>query len=151
MACSTSKQKRYKTNAREAQHLIIASSVIIFREALEAALIVGIVSAYLTKIHHSYAKRYLYVGAAIAVTASVIFAWILRAIVGDLAEPYQSFFEGATALAAAGFLTYMVLWMSRNSRSYRGELERRLDLALTSGQVLSVGVIAFVAVFREGI
>jgi high-affinity iron transporter len=151
MACFAPKQNRCKPNDSEAQCLIIASFVIIFREALEAALIVGIVSAYLTKIHHSYAKRYLYAGAVTAVTASVILAWMLRAIVGNLAEPYRSIFEGATALTAAGFLTYMVLWMSRNSRSYKGELERKLDLALTGGQLLSVGMIAFVAVFREGI
>lgn len=151
MACATHKPTKAQSNDGYEPCMIIASFIIVFREALEAALIVGIVSAYLTKIHHSEAKRYLYAGAAIAVTASIILAWILRAIIGDLVEPYGSLFEGGTALIAVGFLTYMILWMSKNSRNYKGELERKLDMALTGGQLLSVGMIAFVAVFREGV
>lgn len=129
----------------------MASFIITFRKGIEAGLIVGIVSTYLTKIHHSEAKRYLYAGATVALAASVILAWILRTLYGSLAGPYESLFEGVTALTAAGFLTYMIFWMTKNSRDYKGELERRLDAALTSGQLLSVGMIAFVAVFREGI
>jgi high-affinity iron transporter len=83
--------------------------------------------------------------------ASVILAWIFRTLYGSLAGPYEILFEGVTALTAAGFLTYMIFWMTKNSGDYKGELERRLHAALTSGQLLSVGMIAFVAVFREGI
>lgn len=129
----------------------IASFVITFREALEAALIFGIVAAYVNKVGHPEAKRYLYLGACSAVTLSVIFAWTLQAVYGGLSGAYESLFEGLTAIVAAGFLTYMILWMTKNSREYKGDLERRLGTALTSGQLLGVAAIAFIAVFREGI
>ena len=129
----------------------IAGFVITFREALEAALIVGIVAAYLKKVGCPEATRYLILGAASAAGVSVVFAWILQAAYGGLVGAYESLFEGLTALTAAGFLTYMIFWMTRNARKYKGELERKLDLALTSGQLLGVAAIAFVAVFREGI
>lgn len=129
----------------------IASFVITFREALEAALIVGIVAAYLKKVGHSEANRYLYLGTGSAAVVSIGFAWILQAIYGGLVGAYESLFEGLTALAAAGFLTYMIFWMTKNARKYKGELERKLDLALTGGQLLGVAAVAFIAVFREGI
>ncbi len=129
----------------------IASFVITFREALEAALIVGIVAAYLKKVGHSEATRYLYLGTGLAGGLSVTFALILQALYGGLVGAYESLFEGLTALAATVFLTYMIFWMARNARKYKGELERRLELALTSGQLLGVAAIAFIAVFREGI
>ncbi len=129
----------------------IASFVITFREALEAALIVGIVAAYLKKVGHSEATRYLYLGTGLAGGLSVAFALILQALYGGLVGAYESLFEGLTALAATVFLTYMIFRMARNARKYKGELERRLELALTSGQLLGVAAIAFIAVFREGI
>jgi high-affinity iron transporter len=129
----------------------LASFVITFREALEAALIVGIVAAYLKKTGHSNANHYLYLGTAAAVGASIGLAWVLHAIYGGLAGTYESLFEGSTALVAVGFLTYMIFWMTRNARTFKGELERKLNLALTGGQLLGVAAIAFIAVFREGI
>lgn len=129
----------------------IASFVITFREALEAALIVGIVAAYLRKVGHGEANRYLYLGAGSAVLLSVALAWVLQAVYGGLAGPYESLFEGLTALTAAGFLTYMIFWMTKNARSYKGQLEQKLEVALTSGQLLGVAAVAFIAVFREGI
>src|SRR3990170_2798276 len=122
----------------------IAGFVITFREALEAALIVGIVAAYLKKVGCPEATRYLILGAASAAGVSVVFAWILQAAYGGLVGAYESLFEGLTALTAAGFLTYMIFWMTRNARKYKGELERKLDLALTSGQLLGVAAVAFV-------
>lgn len=62
----------------------IASFIITFREALEAALILGIVAAYLRKVGHPEANRYLYLGTALSVAASMGFAWTLQTIYGGL-------------------------------------------------------------------
>jgi high-affinity iron transporter len=131
--------------------MTLASFVITFREALEAALIVGIVAAYLRKVGHPEAYRYLFLGTAGAVLASIGFAWLLQTIYRGLIGVYESLFEGATALVASGFLTYMIFWMTRNARKIKGELERKLEPALSSGQQLGVAAIAFITVFREGI
>lgn len=95
--------------------MTVASFVITFREALEAALIVGIVAAYLRKVGHPEAYRYLFVGTASAVVASICFAWVLQTIYGGLVGAYESLFEGSTALVASGFLTYMIFWMTKNA------------------------------------
>ncbi len=129
----------------------IASFIITFREALEAALIAGIVAAYLKKVGRPNACRYLYLGTGLAMAASMGFAWALQAIYGGLSGPFESLFEGSTALLAVGFLTYMIFWMTKNARKMKGQLETKLDSVLTSGQLIGITAIAFIAVFREGI
>lgn len=129
----------------------IASFIITFREAFEAALIAGIVAAYLKKVGNPNAFRYLYLGVGLAIAASVGFAWTLQAIYGGLSGAYESLFEGLTAFLAVGFLTYMIFWMTRNARKVKGQLESKLDSVLTSGQLAGIAAIVFIAVFREGI
>jgi len=129
----------------------VASFLITLREALEAALILSIIAAYLRKVGHPEASRYLYLGIASATLASVCFAWVLQTLYGGLFGAYESLFEGTAALVASGFLTYMIFWMTKNARNIKGELERRLELALSTGQLLGVAAIAFITVFREGI
>lgn len=105
--------------------MTLASFIITFREALEAALIVGIVAAYLRKVGHPEAYRYLFLGTTGAVVASIGFAWMLQAIYGELVGAYESLFEGATALVASGFLTYMIFWMTRNAKKIKGSLSAK--------------------------
>jgi high-affinity iron transporter len=45
----------------------------------------------------------------------------------------------------------MIFWMSKNARDIKGELERKFELALSTGQLLAVAAIAFITVFREGL
>jgi high-affinity iron transporter len=129
----------------------VASFLITLREALEAALILGVVAAYLRKVGHPEVSRYLYLGIASATVASICFAWVLQTIYSGLFDAYESLFEGTTALVASGFLTYMISWMAKNARSIKGELERKLELALSTGQLLGVAAIVFITVFREGL
>ncbi len=57
---------------------MLASFLITFREALEAALIIGIIAAYLTKIGRKDLYRYLYMGIIGAVIASTGVALLLN-------------------------------------------------------------------------
>jgi high-affinity iron transporter len=117
----------------------VASFLITLREALEAALILGVVAAYLRKVGHPEVSRYLYLGIASATVASICFAWVLQTIYSGLFDAYESLFEGTTALVASGFLTYMISWMAKNARSIKGELERKLELALNRSAPWSRG------------
>jgi high-affinity iron transporter len=60
-------------------------------------------------------------------------------------------FEAVVALLAVGVLTWMVLWMQRQSRGVKGELEQKADEAISSGQAFALGSLAFVSVLREGV
>ncbi len=125
--------------------------LITFREALEAALIVVIIASYLTKIKRETLHRYVYFGVVAAIALSILLGISIFAVYGQLQSPAEEVFEGIAALTATAVLTYMIFWMAKSARKIRSEVERKIDVAVTTGQMLGIFFLSFVAVFREGI
>jgi high-affinity iron transporter len=65
--------------------------------------------------------------------------------------PYEQVFEGLAMLLAAAVVTWMLFWMRRQAASVRGDLQSRVDRALTEGGTWALVALAFTAVLREGI
>ncbi len=128
-----------------------AAALILLREGLEAALIVAILLGYLRKIGQSAHARYVWGGVAAAVVASAALAGLFRVVAGGFEGRAEAIFEGVVLLAAVVVLTSMILWMQSQARHIRGQLERRVDQALSAGQLLGLSSVAFVAVLREGV
>ena len=127
------------------------SLLIGFRESLEAALILVIIAVYLRKIGKQRLNRYLYIGTLGAVVASILLGAIIQIIYGGLGGASAELFEGVASITATVVLTYMIVWMAKNAQKIKGELQKKIDIALTKGQVYGIVTIAFLAVFREGI
>ncbi len=130
---------------------MIASFLITFREALEAALIIGIIAAYLSKLNRADLNRYLYLGAGVAILVSIFLGWIFMMAFGGLSGRAEELFEGLAALTATAVLTYMIFWMARNARRIKGELQERVEVSISRGQLFGIATLAFIAVFREGV
>jgi high-affinity iron transporter len=130
---------------------MITSFLVTFREALEAALIVSIILAYLGKIGRRDLNKYLYLGTGSAVLTSLLLGWTALAIYGGLPQGTDKIFEGAASITATAVLTYMILWMARNARKIRSELQEKIEIAVTGRYVLGIASLAFVSVFREGL
>ncbi len=128
-----------------------APLLITFREALEAALIVGILAAYLKKIGRQDLNRYLLIGVVAAVATSIVAGGVAAYIYGGLQGVSAELFEGFASISATAVLTYMIFWMTRNARLIRGELEERVHATVTRGYVYGIAILAFVAVAREGL
>src|SRR5881397_3313404 len=94
------------------------------------ALIVGIVLAYLTQVRAYAARRWAWFGVAAAIAVSLLFLGTLIALDKEFEGTTEQVFEGSTMLLATAFLTWMILWMARNSRSLKGELQRGMAVAL---------------------
>jgi len=121
------------------------------REGVEAALIVAIVLAYLSKTGSARYFGRIWLGVGGAVVASVVLGIGLFVTVGRFEEPYEQIFEGLTMLLAAGVVTWMLFWMRRQAASVRGELQAAVDRVLTEGGAWGLAVLAFTAVIREGL
>jgi high-affinity iron transporter len=121
------------------------------REGVEAALIVAIVLAYLTRTGNGHQAPKVWIGAGAAVLLSVVAGVVIFQTVGALEEPYEQLFEAITFLIAATVVTWMLFWMRRQSAGLRGELHARIDRVLSDGTVLGLALLAFTAVIREGI
>ena len=130
---------------------MLASFLITFREALEAALIIGIIAAYIGKIGRKDLYRYMNIGIAGAVVASLGVAVVFRLVYGELEGMTEQLFEGIAAFFAAAVLTYMIFWMAQNARKIKGEFQEKIDVAVTKGQTLGIVTLSFIAVFREGV
>ena len=130
---------------------MIETFIIMLREGVEAALVVGITLVILRNAGRDDLRRAVGWGVAAAVAASVACALLLESlpISGET-------FEGALYLASAAMVGSMMVWMHRKARTLKADLERRVQSGLaTSGrgsarEAWLVGGLAFFAVLREG-
>lgn len=120
------------------------------REGLEAALVVGILVAYLVKSDRREMLRAVWTGVGVAVALSVAVVIGLAVTSSTLDDAAEEAFAGVTSLLAVGFVTWMVFWMRSQAQSMRGELQGQLDRAMTLGTG-AVALTAFLAVGREGL
>jgi high-affinity iron transporter len=131
---------------------VLATYLIGLREGLEATLVVSILIAFLVKSERRDRLRLVWAGVAAAVALSVLFGWLLSYTETSLLQDYkqQELFEAITSIAAVCFVTWMIFWMRRAARGIAGELRNKLQDALAVGS-FAVGVMAFLAVVREGL
>lgn len=130
---------------------MLSSFLITFREALEAALIIGIMVAYLSKIKKGQFNKYIYSGASAAVVASGLLGWLFFSAATSLEGGQQEIFEGIASLSAAAVLTYVIVWMARTSHKIKARIQERIDTSLSRGKLFGLASLAFLAVFREGV
>jgi len=130
---------------------MLATFFLMLREGLQAALIVGIVAAYLVKIGRRDALPKVAFGVAAAVALSVVIGITVALTIEELPEIIQATAEAIAALVAVGVLTWMLFWMRRQGRALKGELEHDVDLAISQGGAAALVIAAFAAVIREGV
>jgi high-affinity iron transporter len=130
---------------------VLATFVIGLREGLEAALIVGIVAAFLTRQGRPDTIRLMWLGVALAVTICAGLAVGLQAYSATLPQVQQEQLETVVATIAVGMVTYMIVWMRRHGRQIKGHLESAAGNALATGTAWALIGMAFLAVLREGV
>jgi high-affinity iron transporter len=123
--------------------------IIVFREVLEASLVVGIIYLLLEKsnLKDHFKKLWLGVGAAIAASIAVGYLVILaKNSLGN--NSTQALFEGIFLYLTAVLIWYVIFWLSKNV-SDKKELESSTLNAIT---ISSWGVffVVFFAILREG-
>jgi high-affinity iron transporter len=120
------------------------------REGLEAALIVGIVAAFLAQRGRTDALRLVWLGIALAIGACIVFAVALQVFSSNLPQQQQEAFETVISIVAVVMVTYMIVWMRRHSRGLKHDLEEAASTALATGTAWALVLMAVLAVLREG-
>ncbi|HEX5495557.1 MAG TPA: iron uptake transporter permease EfeU [Mycobacteriales bacterium] len=129
---------------------MLATFVIGLREGLEAALIVGIVAAFLRQRGRGDALRMVWVGVGTAVAICLAIGVSLDVLARNLPTRAQEGLETVVGLVAVAMVTYMILWMRTHSVGLKRELEGAAGSALASGSAWALVLMAFLAVMREG-
>ena len=131
--------------------MFLANFLIALREGVEAALIVGVVAAYLVKVGRRNLLPKVWFGVIIAAALPLSLGAIMTWGPYTLSFQAQEILGGTLSLVAVAMVTWMILWMSSNSRQFARKLREDTAAQLASGSEWGVVWIAFIAVAREGI
>jgi high-affinity iron transporter len=97
-------------------------------------------------------QRYLYLGAAAGLLASLLAAFVLQVVVSQFENDYyRACLMIAILLFASGVLTYMAIWMQRQGRERSAAVRRQLEAHIGARNLLGMVSLSFAAVLREGI
>jgi len=128
----------------------MAELIIIFREVLEASLIIGILYTYLKKSNNDDSIKMLWGGVGVAIFISIIASILFQMIAGGFEGSASKIFEGIVMIVASIVLTTMIIWMAQN-KNISEDLKNKAKESLSSGLKYGIFTLAFVAVFREGV
>lgn len=125
--------------------------VVLLRDGLEAILIVAALVAYLIKSGNKPLGRYIYVGALAGLAGSGLLAAAFALVIGD-AGPQREITEGVVSLLAMLMLLYTSNWMLSKSSAdaWNAYIKDKTAEAVSRGSLLSLALVSFLAVFREG-
>lgn len=125
--------------------------IITLRETLEAALVVGILLAYLNKTLNFKHRKYIWWGVGAGVALSVVLAFVFQSFFGGFEGKTEELYEGVTMIVAAGLLTWMILWMLRQRKAIKKNLEDKAQMHIEKDHYWGLFWLTFVGVAREGI
>ena len=135
----------------------IPTFVITLREGVEAALVVGIVLACLKKSKQAHLSIWVYAAVAAGIAASGIVGVLLSQVAQSLSQsqnPYAAtlelFLESIFGLVAIIMLSWMLIWMTKQARFMKAQVEGAIQQAMTTNAGWGVFTLVFVAILREG-
>lgn len=130
--------------------MFLAAFLIGLREGLEAALIIGILLAFVRRSGRGEAARSVWLGVTAAIGIAVVLGAALTFGRYRLSFQGQEILGGSLSLLAVAMVTWMVFWMAKAGRGIKAELEGKTHAALAIG-ARAVFWIALVSVGREGL
>jgi high-affinity iron transporter len=128
-----------------------ASFLIIFREGLEAILVIGAIVAFLIKTGHRERLRSIWIGVGAALAASAVTAIVLKTLLSAMPAT-REVIEGITMLIAVAVLFSVSYWLISKVEAAKWQqfIQERVTIALELGGGRALAFVAFLAVYREG-
>ncbi|MFN6568276.1 FTR1 family protein [Dendronalium sp. ChiSLP03b] len=139
--------------------IALPTFVITLREGVEAALVVGIVLALLKKAKQSRLNPWVYAGIGVGIAVSALVGVLFSAATQALGKAYPQYagviepaLEGLFSVLAIAMLSWMLIWMTKQARFMKAQVEGAVNSALTQNGNAGWGIFSliFIAVLREG-
>ena len=137
----------------KAQYTFIDAMFILLREGVEALLIVLALVSSLKAANQKKGLRWVYAGAAAGIFASVVIAFALQALFPAVSSgTNREILEGFVGIFAVIMMIGIGFWLHSKSslKSWQDYIDRKMDIVLSTGSFVSMFVLSFLAVFREG-
>ncbi|MFT0533869.1 FTR1 family iron permease [Castellaniella hirudinis] len=124
---------------------------IVWRESVEALLVVGILYAWLRASPEGRrGLPWLWGGVAAGLLLAGALALVLLGLASWLSDTGQEWFQIVMALAACALVVQMVLWMRQHGRNLKRQLEAGAARQLDGRHWWGLLVLVMIAVAREG-
>ncbi|MBK1986052.1 FTR1 family iron permease [Sphaerospermopsis aphanizomenoides BCCUSP55] len=138
---------------------LLPTFVITLREGVEAALVVGIVLALLKKAKQSQLNSWVFGGVAVGIFISALIGILFSSVIkflGAINPEYTSvvepILEGVFGLLAIIMLSWMLIWMTKQAKLMKAQVEGAVTGVLSQNGNAGWGVFSLIliAVVREG-
>jgi high-affinity iron transporter len=131
--------------------LFLQSFSIIVREGFEAILIVAALIAFLVKSRNKEKIKVVYRGVTLGIIASFLTAYIIHEVL-NISMAKQELLEGCIMLVAVVVLFWVSYWLLTKieTQKWQSYITGKMTQAITTGNVFALGMVAFLAVYREG-
>jgi high-affinity iron transporter len=152
-AIATLKQELQPFASETLRYTLFDAAAILLREGLEALLVLVALLAFLTKSGNGDKQRWLWIGAGVGILASIATALIINVVFANIASgANRELVEGGTGLVAAAMLFYVSYWLHSKSSliAWQGYIHNQINTALATNSLISLALLAFLAVYREG-
>ncbi|TVY06551.1 FTR1 family iron permease [Paenibacillus cremeus] len=139
--------------AQKSSYTMWDAAMIPIREGLEALLVVGALLAFVKKSKDQKGKLWIWSGVFAGLLVSAAIAVVVKFIFSSGAFGNNNFLIGGwTGIFAAVMLLYMSYWLhsKSNVKQWNQYIKEKTKTALSTGNIVSLGVLTFLAVFREG-
>lgn len=128
---------------------MLATLLLVFREVLEAALIISIVAAATRGVESR--GRWISAGLGLGIIGAVIVAMFAGGIAEAMSGMGQEYFNAGVLLAAVAMIGWHVVWMAKHGRELAAQM-KAVGGSVVSGQrsLMALLVVVAIAVLREG-
>ncbi|MGH2520353.1 MAG: FTR1 family iron permease, partial [Chloroflexota bacterium] len=134
------------------QYGILDAAIIILREGFEALLVFTALLAFLKRSGNGAKQGWVWAGGGAGLAASAAIAVVITLAFAQAGGSSREVLEGATGLAAAAMLIWMLFWLHSKSNvsAWNRYISEQSSRALAANSLVSLALIAFLAVLREG-
>ncbi|KQL32881.1 hypothetical protein AN960_23210 [Bacillus sp. FJAT-25509] len=146
-------QNNLNLATKKTSYTMFDAGTIVFREGLEALIIISALLALVSKGNQESARKWIFVGGGFGILASLVAGLLFQFLLSKISAGISNqLIEGISGLIAVLFMLTVGLWLHKQSRQqeYGSKMKEKAKAAIAGGGILSLSLLSFFAVFREG-
>lgn len=127
------------------------AALILLREGVEALLIVMALLTVTRKSEQRKASKWIVIGSMSGIALSIVLAFIFKSIFDNLGAT-RELTEGIVGIGSVVLMIIVGIWLHSKSslNSWQSFINKNMDKAMSTGSIITFGLVAFLSVFREG-
>lgn len=140
-----------KSTISKAGYTFWDAALILLREGVEALLIIMALLTVTRKTEQTKASKWIMSGSLLGIILSIALAFIFKAIFENLGST-RELTEGIVGICSVILMVIVGAWLHSKSslESWEKFINKNMDKAMSTGSLLTFGLVAFLSVFREG-